>query len=222
MRKEFVLATALGTAMIGVLPLTAAAAATHSQAHKASAVLTTGKAGGTAVRRGAALKAGLQKGTTVTFNSPGSKNGVTCKSASFTDKVTKNPPTPGFALERLTGQRFGGCSVHGVGGATGVKSVAVKGLPYRTTISGKDHSIVLFKARTTLTLKTVLGTLTCSYGAAKVKGTASNTGQVNKFTDQTFTLLSGSVACLKKGNFSATFGPVTDVSVTSHPHVFVN
>ncbi len=222
MRKQFILATALGTAAVGVLPLTAAAAATHSQAHRAAAVLTTGKAGGTAVKRGATLQAGLQKGSAVTFLTPGTKNGVTCKTASFKDKVTKNPPSPGFARELLISQHFGKCGVHGVGGATGVKGIVVKGLPYKTTIGGKSHGIALFKARTLLTLKTVIGTVTCSYGAATVKGTASNVGQVNKFTDQTFTLLSGSSACPKKGNFSATFGPVKDTSVKNSPHIFVN
>jgi hypothetical protein len=222
MRKQFILATALGTAAVGVLPLTAAAAATHSQAHRAAAVLTTGKTGGTAVKRGATLQAALQKGSAVTFLTPGTKNGVTCKTASFKDKVTKNPPSPGFARELLTSQTFGKCGVHGVAGATGVKSIAVKGLPYKTTIGGKSHGIALFKARTLLTLKTVIGPVTCSYGAAAVKGTASNVGQVNKFTDQTFTLLSGSSACPKKGNFSATFGPVKDTSVKNSPHVFVN
>jgi hypothetical protein len=222
MRKQFVLAAALGTAVIGVLPITAAAAATHSQAHRASAVLTIRKAGGTAVKRGAILQAGLAKGSAVTFFGPGTKNGVTCKSASFKDKVTKNPSSPGFARELLTAQKFGKCSVHGVTGATGVKSIVVKGLPYTTTIGGKSHAIVLFKARTTLTLKTVIGTVSCSYGAAKVKGTASNVGQVNKFTNQTFRLTSGPGACPGKGNFSATFGPVKDTSVKNSPHVFVN
>jgi hypothetical protein len=101
-----------------------------------------------------------------------------------------NPAHPGFARELLTAQNFGQCGVHGVGGATGVKAIANKGLPY---------------------------TITCGYGAAAVKGTASNVGQVNKFTDQTFTLLSGSSACPKKGNFSAKFGPVKDTSVKNHP-----
>ena len=104
-----------------------------------------------------------------------------------------------------------------------MKSIVVKGLPYKTTIGGKNHAIVLLKARTTLTLKTVIGTVSCGYGAAKVKGTASNVGQVNKFTNQTFTRVSGPPqACPRKGNFSATFGPVKDTSVKNSPHVFVN
>ena len=60
------------------------------------------------------------------------------------------------------------------------------------------------------------------YGAVAVRGTASNVGQVNKFAGQPFTLTSGSGACPKKASFTATFGPFTNVSVPSHPHVFVN
>lgn len=222
MRKHVLVAVALGTAVFGVLPMTAVSATTNSPAKK-SAVLTVGKVGGTAVKRGAILKASLKSGTSVTFYAPGTKNGVTCKSSSFTDRVTKNPQSPGIARELLTAQTFGGCSVHGVGGAIGVKGITVANLPYKTTISGVgSHPIVLFKARTRLTLKTVLGTLTCTYAAATVKGTASNVGQVNIFTDQTFTLLSGSVACPKKGSFSATFGPVKDTSAKNSPHVYVN
>ena len=207
--------------LAGILPLTAAAAATTGGA-AAHPVLTIGKAGGKAVKRGAKLTAGLAKGSTVTFYSQG-KNGVSCKSASFTDKVTKNPPSPGFALEQLTAQKFSKCSVHGISGARSIKSIKITGLPYRTTVSGRSgHPIVLFKARTTLVLNTILGSLTCTYAAGKVKGTASNVGQVNIFKDQTFSRQSGPAACPKSGNFSATFGPVTDVSVKSHPHVFVN
>ncbi|HEX9064086.1 MAG TPA: hypothetical protein VF843_03200 [Streptosporangiaceae bacterium] len=225
MRKQLAGAIAAGTVLAGLVPLTAASAATSAGAARAAVhpVLTIGKAGGKAVKRGDVLTAGLAKGKSVTFFSPGTSNGVTCKSASFTDKVTKNPPSPGPAIESLTGQSFGKCRVHGVAGARSIKSIKVKGLPYRTTVSGRSgHPIVLFKARTTLTLNTVLGSLTCTYGAAKVMGTFSNTGQVNIFKDQTFSLQSGPVACPKKGNFSATFGPVTDTSVKSHPHVFVN
>lgn len=97
------------------------------------------------------------------------------------------------------------------------------GLPYKTTVSGAGTKpIVINKARTMITLGTILGPLVCTYGATQVKGTSSNVGQVNKFTNQTFTKISGSAACPSKGNFSATFGPVTDTSVKSHPHVFVN
>jgi len=223
MRKHIAVAMAAGTALLGVVPLTAAAASTHSQAQRRSAVLTINRVGGKAVKVGAVLKAGLKRGTTVTFFSPGTTNGVTCKSASFANKVTRNPLTPGLALEKLTAQKFSNCSVHGVAGARGVKSIKVVGLPYKTTVSGRaGHPIVVFRARTRLVLNTILGTVTCGYGKAQVHGTASNKGQVNIFKNQTFTKVSGPVACPRSGNFSATFGPVKDTSVTGSPHVFVN
>ncbi|HEX9033537.1 MAG TPA: hypothetical protein VF834_16980, partial [Streptosporangiaceae bacterium] len=213
---------ALGTLVLGVLPLTAASAATHSPARR-PAVLTIGKTGGTAVKVGAILKASLKRGTTAGFTSPGTTNGVTCKQSSFTDKVVRNPSSPGFAIEKLTGQSFAKCTSKGIGGVVGVKAVAVVGLPYRTSVSGAGkHQIVLFKARTKLTLKTVIGTIDCTYGAARVKGLFVNRGNLNVFKDQVFSLVSGSAACPKKGNFSATFGPVKDFSVRNHPRVFVN
>lgn len=222
MRKHLLLATALGTMMLGVLPIATVSAATHSPMKK-SAVLTVGKAGGKAVKRGAILKASLAKGTTASLVQPGTTNGVTCKQSSFTDRVTKNPPSPGFARELLTKQTFGKCSSKGIFGVTGVKGVSVVGTPYRTTISGAGtHPIVVFKARTKLTLKTVVGTIDCTFAAAKLKGTASNVGNVNIFKDQSFHLVSGSAACPKSGSFSATFGPVKDFSLKSHPRVFVN
>ncbi len=222
MRKHILAATALGTILLGVVPMAAASAAPHGSTAK-SAVLTVSKAGGTAVKRGALLKANLKKGTSAMLVAPGTTNGVTCKQGSFAARVTKNPASPGIARELLTAQTFGKCTSKGVAGVTGVKSVKVVGLPYRTTISGAGlHRIVLFKARTQLTLKTILGTLVCTYGAAKVKGTASNVGQVNIFKDQAFTLTSGSSACPKGGSFSATFGPIKDTSLKGSPHVFVN
>jgi hypothetical protein len=217
MRKRILTATAAIVALLAFLPMVTASAATQH------AVLTISKVGGPNVRANAVLQASVKSGTKVTFFTPGTKNGVSCKSASFTDKVTSNPLVPGLARELLNKQTFSKCSISGVPGATGVKSIAVLGLPYKTTVSSSDgHQIVLSKASTKLTLNTVIGTVNCTYSAPSVKGTWSNTGQVNKFANQTFTLSSGPAACPKKGNFSATFGPVRDVSVTNHPAVFVN
>lgn len=217
MRKHLLLAAAVITGLLSIIPIAAASAAPTA----GHSVLTTGSPTGPNVKRGAKLTAGL-KGSATLF-APGTKAGVTCKSAAFADRVTKNPPAGKIATELLTAQTFGKCSVSGVAGAKSVKSVVVKGLPYKTAVSGAGTKpIVIGKARTQVTLGTILGTLSCTYGAAVIKGTSSNTGQVNKFTDQTFTLISGSGACPRKGNFSATFGPVTDVSAKGHPHVFVN
>lgn len=224
MRKHLLKALALGTLLLGVLPFTTAcAAAATSSPAKRPAVLTIGKAGGKAVKVGAILKASLKTGTTARLTSPGTTNGVSCKQSSFTDKVVKNPSSPGFALEKLTAQSFSKCSSKGIAGVTGVKGVTVVALPYRTTVSGaRNHPIVVFKARTKLTLKTVIGTIACTYGAAKLKGVFVNAGNVNIFKNQVFSLVSGSAACPKSGNFSATFGPIKDFSVTNHPKVFVN
>ena len=213
MRKFVLAAAAVATGLLTIIPVAASAAPAAGHA-----VLTTRSPKGPNVRRGALLGARL-KGSATLF-APGTKSGITCKSGAFTDRVTKNPPAGRTARELLTRQVFGKCSVSGVAGAKSVKSVTVIGLPYRTTVSSKG--IVLNRARTRVTLGTILGTLVCTYGAGQVRGAASNTGQVNKFSGQTFTLLSGSAACPKKGDFSATFGPVTDISVKGHPHVFVN
>ena len=51
MRRQFILGAALGTALLGVVPITAASAATHSKAQRHSAVLTIGKVGGKAESR---------------------------------------------------------------------------------------------------------------------------------------------------------------------------
>jgi len=214
MRKFVLLAAAVFAGLLTIIPVAAASAAPAA----GHAVLTTKSPKGPNVKRGALLAAGL-KGSATLF-APGTKAGVTCKSGGFTDRVTKNPPAGGTARELLTRQVFKKCSVSGVAGAKNVKSVTVIGLPYKTTVGSKG--IVLNRARTRVTLGTILGTLVCTYSAAQVKGAALNTGQVNKFSGQTFTLLSGSAACPKKGDFSATFGPVTDISVKGHPHVFVN
>ncbi len=217
MRKRILTAIAAVVALLAFLPMVTASAATRH------AVLTINKVGGPNVKVKAILQASVKSGTKVTFFTPGTKNGVSCKSASFTDTVTSNPLVPGLARENLNKQTFGKCTISGVPGATGVKSIAVQGLPYKTTVSSSgSHQIVLSKAKTKLTLNTILGPITCTYSAATVKGTWSNTGQVNKFVNQTFTRSAGPALCPRKGTFSATFGPVRDFSVRNHPAVFVN
>ena len=215
MRKLLVLSVAAAAVLLTALPSTAAFAATHS-------VLTTGKVGGASVKVGATLKGSLKKGTKATFLTSKSA-GVSCKSVTFTDKVTKNPAAPGTAIESLEKQSFSGCTVSGIAGATGVKSVVLTGLPYKTTISGaKGFPVVVFSTKSTITLSTVIGTLSCSYKATTTKGSASNTGQVITFSKQTFKLSAGPSACPATGSFSATFGPVRDMSVKGTPAVFVN
>jgi len=219
MRKVVLLATAAVTAVLAVLPMTTASAATVD-------VLTISKVGGTNVAVGAILKANLKTGTKATFFSPGTRMGVSCKQATVTDKVTANPAKPGTAGESLTAQTFTKCTTN-IAGATGVKSVKVLSLPYTTALSdAAGFPITVTKPggalKTTIVVNSTLGAITCTYKDAKLSGSASNTGSVNAFTNQVFKLSSGSAACLAKGSFSATFGPLQDTSVTGNPAVFVN
>jgi hypothetical protein len=214
MRIRVALLGATVAAVLAAAPLPASAAA-----HK---VLTNGRVGGRAVKVGAILRAGLKSGTQATLFAPGTKVGVRCRSASVTDKVTRNPAAPGTAVESLRAQKFARCSTD-IPGTTAVRNITVLGLPYRTTVSDSaGHPVTIFRARTRLTLNTVLGPVTCTFRAARLRGTASNTGQVIVFRHQRFTLSGGSSACPKAGSFSATFGPVRNFSVRGRPHVFVN
>lgn len=211
MRMRSLVVITAAAPLLAIIPAAANAAPTS--------VLTNSRPGGPAVRVGATLRAGLQ-GRAV-FLVPGTRAGISCRRAGVTDRVTRNPAAPGTAVELLTGQTFGRCS-SSIPGTTGVRSVSVLGLPYRTTISSRGKRVTIFNARTRLTLNTVVGTLTCSYRAARLHGTAVNTGSKIVFAGQLFRLSSGSRACPSAGSFSATFGPVTNVSVRGRPHVFVN
>lgn len=212
MSKRLLLAITAATAMLAALPVMAASAAT-------SDVLTTGKVGGPNVAVGAIVKAPLKTGTKATFVN-GSTT-ISCSKASVTDKVTKNPAAKGTAVESLTAQTFSGCTVN-VTGVT-VKSVKVLKLPYTTTISdASGDPITVSKLSTQITLNAAGSSFNCTYVAAKIKGNASNVGNVNSFKNQKFTLSSGPALCLSSGSFSATFGPLKDTSVSGSPAVFVN
>jgi hypothetical protein len=216
MRKLLLLATAAATALLTVLPMTAASAAARSH------VLTITKVGGPRVKAKAVLQLSLKTRTAATFIDPKTKTGVSCKKSTITDKVVSNPTRPGTAVETLTGQTFGRCTVTTFG-ATGVKSIKLNKLPYRTTISdAKGNPVTVFRLSTTIVLNTILGPLSCTFGAKKIKGHASNVGQTISFSKQLFKLTSGSSLCPTSGAFSATYGPVRDLSVAHNPKVFVN
>ena len=217
MRKYLYLAAAVtASAAVVALPATSAFAAGH--------VLTISKTGGTAVKTGAVLKAGLAKGKTAVF-SLGTET-LTCKSASFGAKVTGNPGKPGKATESLTSQKFSKCTIN-VSGIT-FKSIKVSNLPYKVTVSDAKGDPVTISGSSTskpiaVTVTVALGksNIVCSYKAASIKGSASNTGNTITFSKQKFSRKSGSL-CPATANFSATFGPVTDSSVKGSPKVFVN
>jgi len=188
-------------------------------------VLTIGKAGGTAVKTGAVLKSSLAKGTSAVFSTD--LFNLTCKSASFTARVTKNPRPKGTATESQTAQAFSKCSVS-LTGVT-VKSITVSNLPYNVSVSdskGDPVSVTGTKktkpVSTTVTVSDAGSSFACSYKIAALKGTASNKGNLITFTKQVFTMTSGSSLCPSTATFTGEFGPVTDASVLGSPAVFVN
>jgi hypothetical protein len=221
MRRYMILAATAATVATVALSALPASAATAS-------VLTNGKTGGTAVRVGAILKAGLKSGTTAKFvGKSGGKTGVTCKKSSFTAKVTANPKRPGTAKESLTSQTFSSCSAN-VSGVKSVKSVKLQNLPNNVTISDSAGFPVKVSGtsaskplKTTLVLNTILGSVTCVYTAKSVSGKGSNTGNTIAFSNQKFTKSSGPSTCFAAGFFSATYGPVTNSS-QGNAKVFVN
>ena len=212
MRMRSLALIAVAAPLLAFVPATANAAP-HPR------VLTYYRVGGPAVRVGSLLTAGLRG--RASFLIPGTRVGISCRRARVTDRVIRNPAAPGTAVERLISQTFGRCS-SSIPGTTGVRSVRVLHLPYRTTIRSRGKLVTIFNASTRLTLNTVVGTLTCSYRAFRLHGTAVNAGSRIVFIAQRFRLSSGSRACPAAGSLSATFGPVTNVSVRGRPHVFVN
>jgi len=219
--RKFVPVVAAIAASAAVVAVPATLAAAAAPAH----VLTINKVGGSAVRAGAVLKSGLEKGTKAVFSQPGQK--LTCKSAKVSATVKANPAKPGTATESLTAQSFAKCTVSVTGVV--VKSITVKNLPYKVKVSdATGFPVTVSETSTTMPIKVAvkvaLGstTIACSYKATTIKGSASNTGSTVTFTKQKFTKASGGSLCPASAKFSATFGPVKDTSVTNSPHVFVN
>jgi hypothetical protein len=224
MRKYLYVVAAATSALLVAAPMVPAdAAAAH--------VLTIGKAGGTAVSKGAVLKSSLAKKTNATFSIGAIK--VKCASAAFTGKVTSNPAAAGKAMatESVTASTLAKCAVPGVMSIT----VTAKNLPYKASVSAAKGNPVTVSGQSkskpiTLTAKVKISatnTITCTYTAASISGKASNKGNSITFTNQKFKFSTGNPkkTCTSIGStatFSATYGPVTDTSVKGSPKVFVN
>ncbi|MBZ6205688.1 Tat pathway signal sequence domain protein [Streptomyces olivaceus] len=209
------------TAAVAALALPAAVPAA---AAADTPVLTTGTAGGTPVAVGDTLTAPLASGTSATFrSSAGGSSGVSCTSSQFTVTVTDNPTAPGTATESLTAHTFDSASCSSnVTGVLGVTGIQVANLPYTTTVSSEGAVAVTppsgSTVRTTVSLRTLLGSINCVYEAPGLSGTAANDDNSIAFADQHLTKVSGSGLCFADGYFTATYAPVTDGSAT----VFVN
>lgn len=220
-RKYLCLAVAAASISVLATPVVASAAPAG-----APHVLTVGKAGGAAVKVGAKLSASLVKGTVATFAQSGQT--LTCKVASFTAVVVKNPVKPGKALESLTAQTVAKC-VTTLSGVK-IKKTFASNLPYNTSVSDAKGDPVAVTPRSAkkpleLTAVATLGAavITCPYTAKVVNGNASNRGNTITISKQKFTVVKNSNAlCPKSAAFSAKFGPVKDTSVKGNQTVFVN
>lgn len=212
------LVTAAGTILMG----TPAQAGSGTEAVN---VLTSGSLGGTNVAVGNVLTASLKTGTSVTFfSSATGTTGVKCTVSSFSATVLTNPAAGGTATESLTAQSFSSCTANVIG-VTSVQSVAVNNLPYNASVNGTTKAVTITGGaagvvQSTVKLGTLLGSITCVYRANALAGTASNTDNSIKFTNQQFTKFSGPSTCFTNGFFSATYAPVKNSSVTGGPSVF--
>jgi len=223
------LAVVAACATLLAMPAAAAQAATARHV-TAAPVLTTGKVGGTAVKKGAVLSTGLAKGSTLTLGIGAFT--ATCKSASLSGKVAKNPSSAGTATLSITAASISKCAIKGFS----APKISLTGLPYNATVSSGMGDPVTFSERkksAPLGLKAVItvsgiGKLTCVFTAKSISGSFSNTGNSIAFASQKFALdkSASSADCALAGatttTFSATYGPVVDTSVKHSPKVFVS
>ncbi|GAA0900538.1 Tat pathway signal sequence domain protein [Streptomyces thermoalcalitolerans] len=217
MRKRSFLTLATAVAAL-TLPAIAPASAADG------AVLTTGGVGGTPVAVGDVLTAQLASGTAATFYSSATgTSGVSCTASTFTATVTDNPAAPGTATESVTAHTFdsSSCSSNVVG-VLGINAITINNLPYTATVNSAGTLTVTPAAgssiQTTVSLRTLLGTVTCVYRANSLTGKADNTDNSITFTNQQFTKVSGSSLCFNNGYFTAKYAPVT----ASGSPVYVN
>ncbi|MFE6871301.1 Tat pathway signal sequence domain protein [Kitasatospora sp. NPDC057692] len=229
----------LGTAALAAAATLAAGTVAPAQAAGATApaagtvaVLThtaPGTLGGPNVSVGDVLAADLVSGTTANFYSSATgTTGIKCATSAFSATVITNPAAPGTATESLNTQTFGSCTANVIG-VTGVQSITVNNLAYVNSVSDAAGFPVSLDpgtagpVQTTVVLKTILGTITCVYRSpGGLAGTTNNTGQTIGFTAQALPKSSGPSTCFPVGYFSATYGPVRDVSVAGNPVVYVN
>jgi hypothetical protein len=234
--RPVVLAAACALALAA--PAGAAYAATAHQA-AAKPVLTVGKRGGPAVKKGAVLKVSLAKGKSATFalkTSFGTFT-ATCTSSTLQAKVTANPSSRGKATLTLTGATFRRCKINGAPPGVSLTSVKALNLPYGVTISSAKGFPVTIAGRSStkplgfqakINGGSGIGNLTCVVTAPSVKAHASNKSNEISAAKQKFTLDTGksssqcSTLGVSSATYSATYGPVRDTSVRHSPKVFFN
>jgi hypothetical protein len=216
MRRLILAAIGAASAAVVMMPMAASAATTTH-------VLTTTKVGGTNVAVGAKLSASLKTGTKAVF-SDGTAGSVSCAKSTVAETVTTNPAKPGTSTLSITGITLSSCTASISGITVTVKSVTDYKAPFKATVSdAKGLPVTVTKPGFTVVASADGITATCTFQAASIKGAASNTGSSVTFTDQKFTLVTGSSSfCPSGGDLTVVYAPVEDTSVKGDPHVFVN
>ncbi|MER5910999.1 Tat pathway signal sequence domain protein [Streptomyces sp. NPDC001982] len=200
MRKRTLLALA-GT--VAAVSLTVAVPASA-----AGPVLT---ADGTPVAVGDTLTSQLVSGTNATFySSTTGTSGVKCTASGFSATATSNPTAPGTATESVGSLTYTGCTSN-VTGVTGVNGITVNNLPYSATVTSAG-AVTLSNIQATISLKTILGNVSCVYTAASVTGTTDNSDHSMTFTNQALSKASGSALCFSTAYLTAKYGPVVDAT----------
>jgi hypothetical protein len=231
MPKYRYLALAAACAVVLAPGGVAFAASAHQAAKKP--VLTTGKVGGSAVKKGAKITAGLAKGSKLVV-SLGAAGTVSCTTSAITAKVTANPTSKGAATLSLTGQSIAAssCTLK-TSFPVSLTSVAAYHLPANVTVKpakgGGSVTVAASKASKPFGLKAVInasgvgaGTLTCIFATKSLTAKASNSTNSIEVSKETLKLQKGSSGdCSDVGKsvtVSVTYGPLE----TSGKKVFVS
>jgi len=215
MRRYWFLAIAGAIAAALAIPLSASASA--------SAVLTVN---GNAVASGDSLS-GANSGNATFVNSGNSNQVVKCTSSSLAATAGTNPAPTGQATETNSSQTFGGCSISGVFGATGINSITTNASsscpwgvvvddtasPAAVTISPATASGCPTSIVATVSVQTFFGAQTCTYSPTNgnIAGSSAEGSTSLDFSNVSFTKQSGPGTCFGTVLFTASYN-ITDTT----------
>lgn len=175
-------------------------------------VLTYGSQGGANVSVGDTLSSPLTANTSATFytTTTGTTGGV-CTASLTTGRVNTNPPVGGTATLTTTSQSFSHCTDNL---SFSISSVTIS-TPYAGSMSASGVAVPSISG--TVSGHDSFGrAVTCHYSGSNLTGGIS-------FTNQKLTTTAGSSSeCPSALYYSASYGPLTDPSVSGDPIVYLN
>jgi hypothetical protein len=178
-----------------------------------TAVLTYQSLGGPNVNVSDIIGSGLKSGTTANFGGI-----VVCNASSIAASVSSNPAAGGTAVTSLTTWTFGNC-MSNIPNTT-CASITVGNLPYSMTFNGSTGIVMISSPQFTLRFCTPLGMLTCFYATPTINSLYSNTDNSIPISVNV-TKSSGPGVCPTSTPFTATYAPISDISVPAPAPVFV-